>query len=172
MRQKYSVNKFDFIWFLIFHKFLTDPFLRVYLLNLASSQVALTPHRVLTSIMWPVEMSMLAWAGSSHQEGVLLWELGLGWAPSLNWDETLLTLESVPPPPTAPPATLPPPPPPLPPLAPPTAPRAAASRRPKAPLEAICWRHRSWWASYACTVTLHSSHCVVPLNSLYRFVFV
>lgn len=47
----------------------------------------------LTRIMCPVEMSMLAWAGSSHQDGVLLWELGLAWAASLNWEETLLTLE-------------------------------------------------------------------------------
>jgi hypothetical protein len=38
-------------------------------------------------------MSMLAWAGSSHQDGVLLWELGLAWAASLNWEDTLLTLE-------------------------------------------------------------------------------
>lgn len=36
---------------------------------------------------------MLAWAGSSHQDGVLLWELGLAWAASLNWEDTLLTLE-------------------------------------------------------------------------------
>lgn len=84
---------------------------------------------------------MLAWAGSSHHDGVLLWELGLAWAPSLNCDDTLLTLESAPPPPAAP---APPPTPGPPPLAPPTAPKAAASRRPKAPLDAMCWRHRSW----------------------------
>ena len=36
---------------------------------------------------------MLAWAGSSHQDGVLLWELGLAWAASLNWEDTLLTRE-------------------------------------------------------------------------------
>lgn len=47
----------------------------------------------LTRIMCPVEMSMLAWAGSSHQDGVLLWELGLAWAASLNWEDTLLTRE-------------------------------------------------------------------------------
>lgn len=44
----------------------------------------LDPGLVLTRIMCPVEMSMLAWAGSSHQDGVLLWELGLAWAASLN----------------------------------------------------------------------------------------
>lgn len=99
---------------------------------------------------------MLACAGSSHHDGVLLWELGLGCAPSLNCDDTLLTLESPPPPPPdAPPAaapTLAPPPPPAtppPPPAPPTAPRAAASRRPKAPLEAMCCRHRSCWFNEA-----------------------
>lgn len=54
---------------------------------------ALTPPGQLTRIMCPVEISMLDWTGSSHQEGVLLCELGLGWGASLNWDETLLTRE-------------------------------------------------------------------------------
>lgn len=44
----------------------------------------------LTRIMWPVEMSMLDWTGSSDQEEVLLRAEGLGIGPSLNWEETLL----------------------------------------------------------------------------------
>lgn len=40
--------------------------------------------------MWPVEMSMLDWTGSSDQDEVLLRAEGLGIGPSLNWDETLL----------------------------------------------------------------------------------
>lgn len=61
---------------------------------------------------------MLDWTGSSHQEGVLLWELGLGCGASLNWDETLLTLEV-------------------------SAGAAGASVRPKRDLAAMCWRHSS-----------------------------
>lgn len=78
-----------------------------------------SPPGWLTRIMCPVEMSMLDWTGSSHQEGVLLWELGLGWGASLNWDETLLTLEV-------------------------SAGAAGASERPKRDLAAMCWRHSSW----------------------------
>lgn len=62
---------------------------------------------------------MLDWTGSSHQEGVLLWELGLGCGASLNWDETLLTREV-------------------------SAGAAGASARPKRDLAAMCWRHSSW----------------------------
>lgn len=62
---------------------------------------------------------MLDWTGSSHQEGVLLWELGLGWGASLNWDETLLTRDV-------------------------SAGAAGASDRPKSDLAAMCWRHSSW----------------------------
>lgn len=65
---------------------------------------------------------MLDWTGSSHQEGVLLWELGLGCGASLNWDETLLTLEV-------------------------SAGAAGASARPKRDLAAMCWRHSSWEGS-------------------------
>lgn len=72
----------------------------------------------LTRIMCPVEMSMLDWTGSSHQEGVLLWELGLGCGASLNWDETLLTREV-------------------------SAGATGASARPKSDLAAMCWRHSS-----------------------------
>lgn len=50
----------------------------------------------LTSIMWPVEMSMLEWAGSSLQEEMLPRPEGLtAGPPSLNWDETLLILEEM-----------------------------------------------------------------------------
>lgn len=48
---------------------------------------------LLTRIMCPVEISMLDCTGSSHQDGVLLWELGLAWGASLNCEETLLTRE-------------------------------------------------------------------------------
>lgn len=61
---------------------------------------------------------MLDWTGSSHQEGVLLWELGLGCGASLNWDETLLTRDV-------------------------SAGAAGASARPKSDLAAMCWRHSS-----------------------------
>lgn len=91
----------------------------------------------LTSIMWPVEMSMLDWAGSSLQDGVELWvEDGLCWGPSLNWEETLLTRDvSVPlrppaPVPTADPAMLP--------LTP-----AKQSWRHRGDLDAMCCRHSS-----------------------------
>lgn len=85
-----------------------------------------------TSIMCPVEMSMLDCAGSSHQEGVLLCELGLGWGASLNCDETLLTRDvSVPPPP-------PPPAEPAPPAAP-----TPQSCLPREDLAAMCCRQRS-----------------------------
>ncbi len=51
---------------------------------------------MLTSIMWPVEMSMFEWAGSSLQEERLLRAEGLmAWPPSLNWDDTLLILEEI-----------------------------------------------------------------------------
>lgn len=90
----------------------------------------------LTSIMWPVEMSMLDWAGSSLQDGVELWvEDGLCWGPSLNWEETLLTRDvSVPLRPPAPvgmadPAMLPP---------------ATQSWRHREDLDAMCCRHNSW----------------------------
>lgn len=73
------------------------------------------PRLVLTRIMCPVEMSMLAWAGSSHQDGVLLWELGLAWAASLNWEDTLLTREG----------------------------SGGPSARLNRDLLAMCWRHRS-----------------------------
>lgn len=76
------------------------------------------PPGQLTRIMCPVEMSMLDWTGSSHQEGVLLWELGLGCGASLNWDETLLTREV-------------------------SAGTTGASVRPKRDLAAMCWRHSS-----------------------------
>lgn len=69
----------------------------------------------LTRIMCPVEMSMLAWAGSSHQDGVLLWELGLAWAASLNCEDTLLTLEG----------------------------SGWPSARLNSDFVAMCWRHRS-----------------------------
>lgn len=36
---------------------------------------------------------MLDCTGSSHQDGVLLCELGLGCGTSLNWEDTLLTRE-------------------------------------------------------------------------------
>ena len=85
-----------------------------------------------TRIMWPVEMSMLDWAGSSLQDGVeLCVEDGLCWGPSLNWEETLLTRDvSVPlrPPAPAEPTM----------LAPPT-----QSWRHREDLDAICCRHSS-----------------------------
>lgn len=53
-------------------------------------------NRKLTRIMWPVEMSMLEWAGSSLQDEMLLRAEGLMAGPaSLNWDDTLLILEAV-----------------------------------------------------------------------------
>ena len=53
-------------------------------------------NRKLTSIMWPVEMSMFEWAGSSLQEEMLLRAEGLtAGPPSLNWDDTLLILEEI-----------------------------------------------------------------------------
>lgn len=58
---------------------------------------------------------MLAWAGSSHQDGVLLWELGLAWAASLNCEDTLLTREG----------------------------SGGPSARLNRDFVAICWRHRS-----------------------------
>lgn len=58
---------------------------------------------------------MLAWAGSSHQDGVLLWELGLAWAASLNWEDTLLTREG----------------------------SGGPSARLNRDFVAMCWRHRS-----------------------------
>lgn len=76
---------------------------------------ALGPGPILTRIMCPVEMSMLAWAGSSHQDGVLLWELGLAWAASLNWEDTLLTREG----------------------------SDGPSARLNRDFVAMCWRHRS-----------------------------
>ena len=92
--------------------------------------------------MWPVEMSMLDWAGSSLQEGVELWvEEGLCWGPSLNWEETLLTREvSVPRRPPAPAAVTVP----LARLPPPAPPPLALSCRDKEDLEAMCCRHSSW----------------------------
>lgn len=52
--------------------------------------------RKLTSIMWPVEMSMFEWAGSSLQDEMLLRAEGLtAGPPSLNWDDTLLILEEI-----------------------------------------------------------------------------
>lgn len=59
---------------------------------------------------------MLAWAGSSHQDGVLLWELGLAWAASLNCEDTLLTREGS---------------------------GGGPSARLNRDLVAMCWRHRS-----------------------------
>lgn len=58
---------------------------------------------------------MLAWAGSSHQDGVLLWELGLAWAASLNCEDTLLTREG----------------------------SGGPSARLNRDFVAMCWRHRS-----------------------------
>lgn len=54
---------------------------------------SLPVYRILTRIMWPVEMSMLAGTGSSHQEEVLLRADGLPMGPSLNCDDTLLRRE-------------------------------------------------------------------------------
>lgn len=46
--------------------------------------------------MWPVEMSMFEWAGSSLQDETLLRAEGLMAGPaSLNWDDTLLILEEM-----------------------------------------------------------------------------
>ena len=46
--------------------------------------------------MWPVEMSMLEWAGSSLQEEMLLRAEGLtAGPPSLNCEDTLLILEEM-----------------------------------------------------------------------------
>lgn len=53
----------------------------------------MTLSKLLTSIMWPVEMSMLDGTGSSHQEEVLLRVDGLHAGPSLNWEDTLLSRE-------------------------------------------------------------------------------
>lgn len=83
---------------------------------------------------------MLDWTGSSHQEGVLLWELGLGCGASLNWDETLLTLEV-------------------------SAGAAGASVRPKRDLAAICWRHSSW-GSPARALSLGHSAAIGQLHAL------
>lgn len=92
----------------------------------------------LTSIMWPVEMSMLDWAGSSLQDGVELWvEDGLCWGPSLNWEETLLTRDvSVPLRPPAPVLTAGPE---MLLLTPPI-----QSWRHREDLDAMCCRHSSW----------------------------
>jgi hypothetical protein len=54
---------------------------------------SVTEDTSLTRIMWPVEMSMLDWTGSSDHDEVLLRAEGLGIGPSLNWDETLLIRE-------------------------------------------------------------------------------
>lgn len=62
---------------------------------------------------------MLDWAGSSHQDGVLLCELGLACGASLNWDETLLTREVS------------------------AGTGAGGSARPNSDLAAMCWRHSS-----------------------------
>lgn len=51
------------------------------------------PLCVYTSIICPVEMSMLECAGSSLQEEVLVRPEGLGMGPSLSWDDTLFIRE-------------------------------------------------------------------------------
>lgn len=89
--------------------------------------------------MCPVEMSMLDWTGSSHHDGVLLCELGLGCGASLNCDETLLTRDV-------------------------SAGAAGASARPKSDLVAMCWRHSSWGRraeprSSATAPPLYSQRC-------------
>lgn len=70
--------------------------------------------------------------GSSHQDGVLLWELGLAWGASLNCEETLLTREF-----SA------------------RAGAGEASERPNSDLAAMCCRHRSCRIDIAATMIVH-----------------
>lgn len=90
---------------------------------------------LLTRIMCPVEISMLDCTGSSHQDGVLLWELGLAWGASLNCEETLLTREF-----SA------------------GAGGGGVSARPKRDLAAMCCRQSSCRKDDPATTTMHTGH--------------
>lgn len=74
--------------FLHFYSVHLHPIFNYFCFNYSSVCVC-----VCTSIICPVEMSMLECAGSSLQDEVLVRAEGLGMGPSLSWDDTLFIRE-------------------------------------------------------------------------------